>query len=151
MLNIKGFNTRLQEILNHYGFSASAFAEKIGIARSSISHIVSGRNKPSLEFVLNILENFEDVEFDWLMYGKGDFPKKEKKVNSTIESNAELNQTSLFKNSSVNENKSDLFLNTSNNTEIKNNKENRESDNIKEEIERVIIFYKNGSFKEYKN
>ncbi len=49
--------------------SASAFAEKIGVQPSSISHILSGRNKPSLEFVEKILTQFPNVSADWLING----------------------------------------------------------------------------------
>jgi len=152
MLNTEGFTKRLQSLLHYYNLSASAFAEKIGIGRSSISHIVSGRNKPSLEIVLSILENFEEVAFDWLMYGKGNFPKVEEKKevpSSPIQKKAGLSQaTTLFENKPVNENNLDLFSNMAKNetVEIKD-----KSNNGTEEIERVIIFYKNGSFKEYKN
>ncbi|MCH1432445.1 MAG: helix-turn-helix transcriptional regulator [Flavobacteriaceae bacterium] len=47
--------------------SAAAFAEKIGVQRSSVSHILSKRNKPSLEFILKIHAAFEDAGLDWLL------------------------------------------------------------------------------------
>ena len=50
MINTTEFNTRLKNILDYYGLTASGFANIIKIQRSSISHILSGRNKPSLEF-----------------------------------------------------------------------------------------------------
>ncbi len=66
---------RIHIILNHYELSASAFADKIKVQRSSISHILNGRNKPSLEFVMKVIEGFNTVDFYWLVYGKGTFPK----------------------------------------------------------------------------
>ena len=74
MINTEDFIKRLQKVIDYYGESASSFAEKIGVQRSSISHILSGRNKPSLEFVLKILSSFPEVELYWLLNGKGDFP-----------------------------------------------------------------------------
>jgi Helix-turn-helix. len=50
--------------------SASAFAEKVGVQPSSISHILSGRNKPSLEFIQKVLIQFPKVNADWLISGK---------------------------------------------------------------------------------
>ena len=47
--------------------SASAFADKIEVQRSSISHILSGRNKPSLEFIQKVLTAFPKVSSDWLL------------------------------------------------------------------------------------
>ena len=48
MINNTEFAKRLQKVIDYYGESGSSFAEKIGVQRSSISHILSGRNKPSL-------------------------------------------------------------------------------------------------------
>ena len=75
MINTTGFNSRLELILKHYGLSASVFAEKISVQRSSISHVLSGRNKPSLDFVLKIISSFPEVELYWLLNGKGTFPR----------------------------------------------------------------------------
>lgn len=75
MINSEKFTKRLQKVIEYYGESASSFAEKIGVQRSSISHILSGRNKPSLEFVLKVLSAFPEVELYWLLNGKGSFPK----------------------------------------------------------------------------
>ena len=54
MINTEEFTKRLQKVIDYYGETTSSFAEEIGVQRSSISHILSGRNKPSLEFVLKI-------------------------------------------------------------------------------------------------
>ena len=67
MLNSEGFKEKIQEILDHYELSASSFAEKIDVGRSSISHIISGRNKPSLEFIMKINEAFPEIDLYWLM------------------------------------------------------------------------------------
>ena len=78
MINIEGFTKRLQKVIDFYGESASSFAEKVGVQRSTISHILSGRNKPSLDFVMKVLSHFPEVELYWLMNGKGVFPKDNK-------------------------------------------------------------------------
>lgn len=151
MVNSEEFTIRLQKILNYYSLSAAAFAEKMGIGRSSISHIISGRNKPSLEFVLHILDTFEEVNFDWLIYGKGTFPKSDiptpilKKENSPTLQNG---QQSIFSNPDGETEKEKTFLNTPEN-------ETNETMSIipsqRSPIDRIVIFYTNGSFSEYKN
>ena len=83
MVNSTDFGKRLQKILNFYGLSAIAFSEAINFNRSTISHLISGRNKPSLEFVMKVLHKFPDVELYWLLNGKGSFPKDKKKGFST--------------------------------------------------------------------
>ena len=69
MLNIDGFLKRLEELMKNHQLNAAAFAEKIGVQRSSVSHILSRRNKPSLEFIFKIQSQFEEVDFDWLLLG----------------------------------------------------------------------------------
>ena len=151
MVNNKEFTIRLQKILSFYSLSAAAFAEKMGIGRSSISHIISGRNKPSLEFVLHILDTFEDVTFEWLIYGKGTFPKTE--VTPSPLSTIEKNKTN------VTNGQQDIFSNTNVNTDtiLQNEVTNENIINTpnttlqKSPIDRIVIFYINGSFSEYKN
>ncbi|MBT8183457.1 MAG: helix-turn-helix domain-containing protein [Eudoraea sp.] len=76
MVNTDEFVRRLERILNYYGLSAAAFADKIQVQRSSISHLLTGRNKPSLEFVLKVVKTFPEVNLYWLLNGKGNFPQK---------------------------------------------------------------------------
>lgn len=75
MLNIDNFIKKLEVILDYYGLNASSFADRIGVPRSSMSHLLSGRNKPSLDFLLKIIEVFPDVDLYWIINGKGTFPK----------------------------------------------------------------------------
>ena len=69
MLNIDLFLKRLDELMENHQLNAAAFAEKIGVQRSSVSHILSRRNKPSLDFILKIHSRFEEADFDWLLLG----------------------------------------------------------------------------------
>lgn len=151
MVNSEEFTIRLQKILAFYSLSAAAFAEKMGIGRSSISHIISGRNKPSLEFVLHILETFEEVSFDWLIYGKGTFPKTDTptpNLKTIKDTNPETGQQNMFSNTGVDTEKINLFSNTPENL----NKENAAIiPSQRSPIDRIVIFYTNGSFSEYKN
>ena len=62
MINTDHFVKRLETIFEYYGLTASLFADKINVQRSSISHLLSGRNKPSLDFILKVIENFPEVE-----------------------------------------------------------------------------------------
>lgn len=63
---------RIEKIMEMEQLSASKFADAIGVQRSSISHILSGRNKPSLELINKILDQFQQVNADWLLLGKGE-------------------------------------------------------------------------------
>ena len=74
MVNIEDFKQRLEQIRAHYDLSAAALADAIGVQRSGISHLLSGRNKPSLDFVLKVVERFPEVNLYWLLAGVGRFP-----------------------------------------------------------------------------
>ncbi|WP_347925795.1 helix-turn-helix transcriptional regulator [Pontimicrobium sp. SW4] len=121
MINSKNFTIRLQQIIDYYSLSASSFADKIGVQRSSISHILSERNKPSLDFVMKILSSFPDVDLYWLLNGKGTFPKniENKPENSNVIDKENLLLDSLSSNST--------------------------------DIDRIVIFFKDGTYKNYKN
>ena len=69
MLNYKEITKRIKNLIQTNELTASGFAEKIGVQRSSISHIISGRNKPSLEFLIKITEVFPETSLSELVYG----------------------------------------------------------------------------------
>jgi transcriptional regulator with XRE-family HTH domain len=62
---------RILELMKIKNLTSSQLADAIGVQRSGISHLVSGRNKPSLEFILKILNYFPDIHPDWLLFGSG--------------------------------------------------------------------------------
>ncbi len=114
MSNNLEFAQRLKTVMNYYQLSAATFADRINVQRSSISHLLSGRNRPSLDFVLKVLDAFKEIELYWLLNGKGSFPKTASKPSTPISEN--------------------------------NSSDNKNNDT---EIDRIIIFYKDGTFKDY--
>lgn len=130
MINTEAFTKRLQQVMDYYSETASSFSEKIGVQRSSISHILSGRNKPSLEFVLKILSAFPDVELDWLLNGKGEFPANRKAV---VQSSIPF----TFPEEPIQTPPTEKKIAP----EITKDKT----------IERIVIFYSDGSFKNFQN
>ena len=70
MLNTEDLITRIKTLMDQHELNASSFAETIGVQRSSISHVLSGRNKPSLEFLAKIETAFDEVSFEWLLKGE---------------------------------------------------------------------------------
>jgi transcriptional regulator with XRE-family HTH domain len=63
------FIKRFKEILEDNNYTASALADELEIQRSSISHLLSGRNKPSLDFILKLLKKFPEINMYWLLNG----------------------------------------------------------------------------------
>ncbi len=157
MVNTKDFGIRIQKIMDYYGVSASSFADYLGVGRSSISHILSGRNKPSLDFVMKIIEAYTDVDLHWLLYGKGTFPKSDEPVIEKIKK--ENPNTSFMKppdaSSIPTEIKQDLFSQSEDvrqtmEPSIVNSSEQDSTPIAQEEkIERIVIFYTNGTFSTY--
>ena len=156
MVNTEDFIKRLEEILEYYGLSASGFADKISVQRSSLSHLLSGRNKPSLDFILKIIDEFPEVDLYWILNGKGTFPKSENKIIEN-RSSAPISKIENVIEKTI-ESNSDLFSQNleSGNTAVKNNLEEKNSNTQifpqtqnSSNIERIVVFYKNGNFKEY--
>lgn len=122
MTNTSKFGEQLNKIMVYYGLSASAFAELIQVQRSSISHILSGRNKPSLDFILKLNTALPDINLYWLLNGTGDMlngPSSSTKIKDTI------TQTEVLQSNHV------------------------DSKAQSKKIERIVIFYKDGTFEGY--
>jgi transcriptional regulator with XRE-family HTH domain len=155
MVNTDDFIKRLEIILDYYGLNASSFADKIGVQRSSLSHLLSGRNKPSLDFILKILDVFPDVDLYWILNGKGTFPKNTEPIDQkeiVFEEVVKQNITTPLSNESIPENLFSEIKNTNPINALETKK--TETQNIvttsnSSEIDKIVIFYKNGTFKSY--
>lgn len=136
MVNTEEFTNRLNRIMEFYDLSAASFADKIDVGRSSISHLLSGRNKPSLDFVMKIIKAFPEVELYWLLNGKGTFPKSS--------AQAVKEEKPAAPKRAVEE---DLFSSSSSIPEealagIASHGKN---------IEKIVIFYSDGTFEAYES
>ena len=156
MVNTDDFIKRLEIILDYKGLNAASFADKIGVQRSSLSHLLSGRNKPSLDFILKIVEFFPDVDLYWILNGKGTFPKSEYKMDPIISTPTPTTHTTIPETKI--EIQTDLFSDKM--TEPKNRVDDKKINIISNtknsafsineaEIDRIVIFYANGTFKTY--
>ncbi len=63
---------RIAEVISWTNYSPSEFADEVDVPRSSISHITSGRNKPSLDFLIKLKSRFPELQWSWLIEGKGE-------------------------------------------------------------------------------
>ncbi|MBN1340328.1 MAG: helix-turn-helix transcriptional regulator [Bacteroidales bacterium] len=66
---------RIKTILDKFGMTASEFADRIEVRRPNVSHVLSGRNKPSLDFASRILASFPEIDTEWLITGTGNMMK----------------------------------------------------------------------------
>lgn len=61
---------RIKLIMEKEGLPYSIFSEQIGVQQSTLSHIINGRNKPSLDVVMKIHQRYPNIDLEWLIYGK---------------------------------------------------------------------------------
>ncbi len=133
---------RIERIMEYYKLTAGQFAEAVGVQPSNVSHILSGRNKPSLDFVSKVLNKFDKVNSDWLIFGKGKMIREDEKKEI-------FEQPTLFTEGDGDAGKKPE-RNTVAITEMKE-KEKIVSKTIKQRnIERIVLFYSDRTFEEYK-
>ena len=59
--------------------TSGAFAESIGIQQSTLSHILNGRNKPSLDVIMKVHQKYSSIDLEWLLYGNGNLHEQSQK------------------------------------------------------------------------
>lgn len=64
-------NTRLKQFLSAESITQSQFADSIKVVRASVSHVLSGRNNPSYDFIKAIMSTYPQLNIEWLIFGKG--------------------------------------------------------------------------------
>lgn len=125
---------RIIEIMENSGLTPSEFADKIEVQRSAISHITSGRNNPSLEFLIKIKNSFPEIDTDWLIFG---IEKEEEIEDKNLENSTDkILQASLFE---------------SNEKEISTEEKKHSSNRSNKNLIRALLFFDDGSFEEYSN
>ena len=89
-------NRRFQTILDLENLSPAQLADRLGVQRSGISHILSGRNKPSFELLQRVVQSFPEISAEWLITGNG---KPLKEQNQAAASGAASSAASSAANS----------------------------------------------------
>ena len=138
---------RILEFLKAENKSSAQLADEIGVQPSGISHILSGRNNPSLDFVLKMLEKYQFISTDWLLFGKGAMYK-------------DIRMQSLFDESPEIKTKKEVINNINNVSQfdIENQRaiEEKISKNLtiptrnsSLSVKKIVWFYDNNSFEEF--
>ena len=119
---------RVKKIISANGLTNSSFADKIGVPRSSISHVLSGRNNPSLDLIIKILQSFDVISANYLLSGDALTP-----IQPITDKDQEYNNMTLF-------------------PELDLKKEPKEEIKIDEDlVKSVILVYENNKFEILKN
>lgn len=151
------FSERLLQIFEYYSLSSTQFADKIGVQRSTLSHLLSNRNKPSLDFLLKIIEHFPELNLYWLADGSKQMFSQKNETDQNFKTSSNLTED-------ITQNANDFEIDDVEESSLHATKENVENlvqyevpqkimDRSVEqnlEIDYIVIFYKDGSFKRYK-
>jgi transcriptional regulator with XRE-family HTH domain len=138
---------RLLEFLRTENKSSAQLAEEIGVQPSGISHILSGRNNPSLDFVLKMLEKYQFLSSEWLLFGKGEM-YKEAKMHSLFEDES-VPGTGKETKITNQEQEKPRFEFHEDATQATGSKVSSADKSGSSAISRVIMFFNDNSFEEY--
>ncbi|HPD96056.1 MAG: helix-turn-helix transcriptional regulator [Bacteroidales bacterium] len=144
---------RLQKLLIAEKLTPAKLADTLGVQRSAISHILSGRNKPSFDLLQRLNNKFPRISIEWLLSGKGNMYKMP--IQSSL---FDLNTN---ENASIKEEKITFQIND---TDVNDSNEDKKNNSLQKEIikqsaidtvvtciESIAVFYKNGTFKIYQS
>lgn len=148
-------NTRLKQFLAAENISQAQFADKINVVRASVSHVLSGRNNPSFDFIKAMMANYPTLNIDWLMFGKGKMYKdKEVQQEEPVHINAsdvllfpDMEETDLGRRPDpVVEIKKEINLESSNSF---NTSDNSTQNTVKQrKVSKIIVLFDDGTFQE---
>jgi len=136
---------RLIEFLKVENKSSAQLAEEIGVQASGISHIISGRNNPSLDFILKMLEKYKFLSTDWLLFGKGPMYKEPRMQNLFDFTPAAGNEPAAIE--------IDQVRNEINLPPQERNVSSESSDTARipaTGVVKIVWFYENNTFEEYR-
>ena len=144
---------RIIQFLKDFNLTSTKFADEIGVQRSSISHILSGRNKPSYDFIEKMLSAYPEINAQWLITGKGEMYNntsiksaepnlfsQDKKLNTEL-SSRDLNIAKSFGNTQDLSDSEKEIIDTKKNSSEKN-------ENVPK-IKRIVLFYSDDTFIDY--
>jgi transcriptional regulator with XRE-family HTH domain len=162
---------RIELLISTKGMTNATFAEKIGVQPSNISHVLSGRNKPSLDLVMKILNSFKELKTEWLLHGQGSMTRdytlfelddieevtktKDETLNKAVKTEPVSEKTATDKPLAVKheENYGKSIKNEVDKEKIeevvKPDRKIEKKNPHKKSVERIVIFYEDKSFSEY--
>jgi transcriptional regulator with XRE-family HTH domain len=140
---------RILELIRLKEMSSSQFAEEIGVQRSSISHLISGRNKPSLEFLQKIINRFPEVNMEYLLTGQGNLLREGQEPYKGILSVLELPEKEEEEKIEPEIPPQEIKRKARKPVLEKNTPDVQDSLANNRSIEKIVFFYKDKSFTEY--
>lgn len=139
---------RINELINQVSGSAAQFADEIGIQRSSVSHLISGRNKPSTDFFQKLLKVYPSINIRWILTGEGKMftesnSQQPKNLFTEVKETTSVPVLPNIKQEVINKPQEQVNSVVSDDLSSVVNKINGKK------IERIVIFYTDKTFTEY--
>ena len=138
---------RIKKIILKEGLNAGSFADKIGVQRSSLSHILNGRNNPSLDFVIKTLTHFPHISPEWLLLGKGDIfldkPLEEKSDNKSAGAQDLFSSVAQISETEQQKPETDIMTEDIDNEPVNVQKPDRY-------VSQILIFYTDSTYQVFK-
>lgn len=132
---------RIIEFLRAENKSSAQFAEEIGVQPSGISHILSGRNKPSLDFIMKMLEKYKFLSVEWLLFGKGSI-YRDSNVQKLFDDSLFIDKQEVKPESA--EKKKEYF-------DVPDSSISMDVEKNGRQIERIVWFYSDNTFREFES
>lgn len=140
-------NLRLQQLLSAENLTQAEFADRIGVARASVSHILAGRNRPSFEVIQKISDSFPAVSLDWLINGNGRMYRQESAQNADYQAKS-LEPQDLGAEPALSEEPTAGSPAASRNTLSDTLVQTRQKPKQQRIISKVVVFFNDGTFQE---
>lgn len=145
-------NKRLQQFLTAENISQAQFAETLGVARASVSHILSGRNKPGFDFLESMIRHYPALNFEWLLTGRGRmYDTAKTALDAPVRPVSPLPsepEESLFAAAEYRQETAPEVPNSRQNASINDLVNNVQNIVNKKNISKIVVFYSDGTFQE---
>lgn len=143
-------NTRLKQFLAAENITQAQFADSINVVRASVSHVLSGRNNPSFDFIKAMMNHYPRLNIEWLMFGKGKMYKDAVTTSRPIDEERlfpfEEPDTQFTVQDSVDEIEAIPTISSTNESVDSNNKSQQAATQRK--VAKIIIMFDDGTFQE---
>jgi transcriptional regulator with XRE-family HTH domain len=159
---------RITQFLVNENISSAEFADKIGVQRSSVSHVLNERNSPSTSFIQKMLSAYKNLNPRWLLLGEGNMFSSQEIINQepslfpytqeddstsalNYKSKDETVKNQTFVNNNVLQNQQPDFKSIKSREQIEQKEVNENVDKTSDfkHVERIILFHKDKTFTEY--
>ena len=137
-MNQEDIIAKLETIFTNLNITPSMFADQIGVQRSSISHLLSGRNKPSLDLVMKIVSTYPQIDLYWLLGKKEIKEKLDLKVQNPSPVIYDKPEAALIEEIKKSKQPEQKLVDKKETATYKNS-----------EVDKIVIFYRDGTFLEY--